>query len=59
MNPVASSTAATAQSIQAVNDMLKMMSQASVEQVEKMVQVQTEMKLASIPGMGEQVDLSA
>jgi hypothetical protein len=53
------SQAAVAQSTEAVNQVLQMATSASIEQAEKLVKVNAEMSLATVPGLGQGVNTYA
>jgi hypothetical protein len=53
------SQAAVAQSTEAVNQVLQMATSAGVEQAEKLVKMNLEMSLATVPGLGDNVNTYA
>ncbi|MBD3314474.1 MAG: hypothetical protein GF344_01695 [Chitinivibrionales bacterium] len=48
-----------AQSTEAVNQVLQMATNAGIEQAEKLVKMNAEMNLATVPGLGESVNTYA
>jgi len=56
---VSSSTQSVAQSIEAVNQVLQNAQSQSIEHAEKLVKANAEISLASTPGKGGNIDVTA